>query len=48
MKFAESKASIANAIKKTMGNDCRVDFELVNEIRPSKSGKHIYTICEVK
>lgn len=48
MKFAESKASIANAIKKTMGNDCRVDFEFVNEIRPSKSGKHIYTICEVK
>jgi len=31
-----------------MGKDCKVEFEFVDEIKPAKSGKYLYTICEVK
>lgn len=37
-----------NKIKFVMGKDCTVKFEFVDEIEPSKSGKYLYTICEIK
>lgn len=39
---------IEKVIKFVMGNDCKVEFEFVDEIKPSKSGKYLYTICEVE
>ena len=47
-KFNESKNNIINSIKTVMGQDCKVDFEFVDEIPSTKSGKYLYTICEVK
>ena len=38
---------IENKIKLIMGKDCKVEFEFVDEIEPSKSGKYLYTVCEV-
>jgi phenylacetate-CoA ligase len=46
-KFNESKAKIVNSIRKVMGQNCRVDFELVDEIQLSNSGKYLYTISEI-
>ena len=31
-----------------MGESCRVDFEFVERISRSASGKYVYTICRVK
>jgi len=39
---------IENKIKFVMGKDCKVEFEFVDEIEPTKSGKYLYTLCEVK
>ena len=41
MKFIEE------GIKKVMGDDCRVEFEIVDDIPQLKSGKFRYTISEV-
>ena len=38
---------IANT-KLAIGNDCKVDFEFVDEIAASGSGKFEYTICELQ
>jgi phenylacetate-CoA ligase len=38
---------IATKTKILMGKDCEVEFEFVDEIEPSKSGKYLYTISEV-
>jgi len=35
-------------IKKAMGPGCRVEFRFVDEIEPSPSGKHLFTISEVE
>jgi len=43
-KFHEFKGDIVTSIKKVMGQDCRIDFD---EIPPLKSGKYLYTICEI-
>lgn len=46
-----SRKELEDIIYKTkilMGKDCKVEFEFVNEIEPSKSGKYLYTVCEVK
>jgi phenylacetate-CoA ligase len=34
-------------IRAAMGDNCDVEFRIVDEIRPSASGKHVYTICKV-
>ena len=47
-KFNESKEKLVNSIKKVMGQDCRVDFELVDEISSSGSGKYMYTVSEIE
>lgn len=46
-KFNKSKAELVNSIKKVMGQDCSIDFEFVDEIQPSDSGKYLYTISEI-
>lgn len=39
---------IVDKIKIVMGQDCKVVFEFVDDIEPLKSGKYLYTICEVE
>ncbi|MBR9705443.1 phenylacetate--CoA ligase family protein [Candidatus Pacearchaeota archaeon] len=38
---------IEKSVKKIMGNKCEVKFEFVKSISPSKSGKFLYTVCEI-
>ncbi len=47
-KFNESKTGITDSIQKVMGQNCKVEFEPVDDIQPTKSGKYLYTISEVK
>ncbi|AKB24330.1 Phenylacetate-coenzyme A ligase [Methanosarcina sp. MTP4] len=42
------KEDIIKSIKYVMGQDCKVEFEFVEDIEPTKSGKYLYTINEVK
>lgn len=44
--YKELEEIIANT-KLAIGNDCKVDFEFVNEIPTSRSGKYLYTISEL-
>jgi phenylacetate-CoA ligase len=39
---------IAEKAKLVIGNDCEIDFEFVDEIPASGSGKFRYTICEIQ
>jgi len=43
----KSKEPLVEAIKKVMGADCKVEFEIVDNIEPTPSGKFQYTICEI-
>jgi phenylacetate-CoA ligase len=42
----EERDEIVAGTRETMGPGCRVDFETVEEIEPSPSGKYRYTISE--
>lgn len=46
--FEDGKNVIINSIKIVMGQDCKVEFEFVDDIEPLKSGKYLYTVSEVK
>jgi phenylacetate-CoA ligase len=46
-KFAEIIPSLVDSIKKVMGPDCKVEFEYVDDIPTTKSGKYLYTISEL-
>lgn len=46
-KFNEYKSAIINSIKKVMGKDCKIDFEFVDEIPATTSGKYLYTISKI-
>jgi phenylacetate-CoA ligase len=39
---------IEKDIKKLAGDDFKIEWEFVKKIKPSKSGKYLYTICEAK
>jgi len=39
---------IKKKIQLVMGEDCEIEFEFVDEILPTKSGKYRYTICEIE
>ncbi len=39
---------VENLVKKVMGDGCKVKFEFVKEIKPTKSGKYLYTISKIK
>jgi phenylacetate-CoA ligase len=47
-KFNSYKNQIVDSIRVVMGNECKVEFEFVNDIKPTKSGKYLYTISEIK
>ena len=38
---------ISGRIKTVMGQDCRVEFRFVSDIKPSRSGKYLYTVSEI-
>ena len=46
-KFAETIPALVGSIRKVMGQDCKVEFEYVDDIPPTKSGKYLYTISEL-
>lgn len=39
---------IERGIKVAMGKDCKIKWEFVLEIKPTKSGKYLYTVSEIK
>ncbi len=46
-----NREDMDDIIKKTkmlMGQECQVDFDFVDEIKRSPSGKFVYTVCNVK
>jgi len=47
-KDTEQMKKIEDNIKIVMGKDCKIKWEFVNEIEPTKSGKFLYTICELE
>ncbi len=46
--FDKEKKKIIDSIKKVMGNECKVKFEVVSEIKPLESGKYLYTLSKVE
>ena len=38
---------ITKKISIVMGNNCKVEFNFVKSIKPTKSGKYLYTISNV-
>ena len=34
-------------LKDILGEDVKIDFEVVKEIKPTKSGKYLYIISEI-
>ena len=47
VKFDKHKNEIENSIILVMGKSCQIKWTEVAEIEPSKSGKYLYTICEI-
>jgi phenylacetate-CoA ligase len=47
-KFEEHKTDIISAIQRVMGQDCKVEFQYVEDIKPTATGKYLYTLSEVK
>lgn len=45
--YVADMENIEKNIKKVMGDGCRIVVQIVDEIKPSASGKHIYTICNL-
>lgn len=45
--FEKGKINIENSIKKTMGDDCLIVWEFVDDIEPLASGKYVYIVSEV-
>jgi phenylacetate-CoA ligase len=45
--FKKEKILIMDSIKKVMGKNCNIKWQVVNEISPNKSGKYMYTISEI-
>jgi phenylacetate-CoA ligase len=41
------KNILTQQIHKAMGNACKVEYTLVNEIQKTPTGKHEYTICKI-
>jgi phenylacetate-CoA ligase len=46
--YKEEIAEIEDRIRFVMGEDIMINFRIVDKIKPSKSGKYIYTLCDVK
>lgn len=46
--FETYKSQIIQSVRKVMGKECHVEFESVDHIPPLKSGKFLYTICNLR
>ena len=46
--YGEDITKIEDRIKLIVGEDVKIEFEFVDVIEPSSSGKYLYTICEIK
>lgn len=44
----EDTDKIISWVKKVMGENCKIDINYFKDIPASKSGKYLYTICEIK
>lgn len=44
----KDKRDIENGIRKVMGSSCRINWKFLKNIKPSNSGKFLYTISEIK
>ena len=45
--FDMYRPELIASIKKVMGDSCRVEFDYVDDIQPTASGKYLYTVSEV-
>ena len=45
--FHQDQQVIIKANKKVMSDNCHVEFKIVDEIKPLKSGKYLYTISKI-
>lgn len=45
--YAADMRNMEESIKRIMGDKCCVEIRIVEEIMPSSSGKHVYTICNL-
>ena len=46
-KFNTKKDKIIDSIKKVMGKNCEIEFDFVDDIKATRSGKYLYTKSEV-
>lgn len=46
--FSSDYAAISRYIRSLMGEDCRIDFEIVEKLHPTRSGKSRLTISKVE
>ena len=44
----EYSTEINKVVRKAMGNDTKIKYNIVDEIKPSPSGKYMYTFSRVK
>jgi len=47
-KFKQAQVPMEKAIKKQIGNNCRLEWIFVDTIDALQSGKYLYTICEIE
>lgn len=47
-KNKQGQNEVTELIKEFMGSDCEITWEFVKKIKPSKSGKYLYTISKVE
>ena len=47
-KFERDRRELFEMAQKLMGKDCRIEINLVDNIKPSSGGKHLYTINKIK
>jgi len=45
--FESNKPKIEKEIQREMGSDCKIEWQFVDQIKPTKDGKYLYTIREV-
>ncbi len=44
----DGRDEIETAIKKVMGDHCRVEWDFTDEIPPTKSGKYLFTVSDIR
>jgi phenylacetate-CoA ligase len=45
--FDEHKHEISDSIRKVMGEECRIEYQAVEEIPPLSNGKYLYTLSKI-